>query len=319
MGKELYLYTGIDTWSVKDLMERMEACGDEDMTIRMCSGGGNVFAAWGFYAKMTEVTGNVTLKVDGLVASASAIALLFADYVVALKTSDIMFHRADGPVNSADDQDFLNKKNVELRKRMEQKIDGAKLKELKGVSIKDIFEKTERLDVWLSADEAKKIGLVDEVVAVNASEIRAINERMYNIAAAIDPAKPPINNPPNSKPMDLIKFKAEHPALYKELFAKGVEKGMKKERDRVGSILAFLDADPKGVKAMILEGKELTMTQTSELVIKMNSPEVLAKIAAVATPPVKTGEPDSKEATADDKRLTTVEAAVRKELGLDKK
>jgi ATP-dependent protease ClpP protease subunit len=318
MKKELYLYSGIYDFTIQDLLEKMEACGEEDMNIRICCGGGNIFAAWGFYAKMKEVPGDVTLKVDGMAASAAAYALLFCDKSEAIETSTIMLHRASGPVSNQADQDFLDQKNADLRKRLTAKIDGKKLKELKGVTIKDLFEATERIDVYLTAKEAEQIGLIDKTVPVNATEIRAINERMYNIAAEHTPPTPPIQQPPNSKPMDLIKFKAEHPALYKELFAKGVEKGTAKERDRVGSILAFLDADPKAVKALITEGKELTATQTSEFVIKMNSPEVLAKIAAVATPPVKTGEPDTKEVSAEEKRLATIEAATRKELGLDK-
>ena len=324
MKKELLLYSGIYGSVAAALIQSMEECGnDEDLTMRFNTPGGDVLASWGIAAKMMERTGKTTIKVDGAAMSMGAALLCFADNVECLDVSTFMLHRADMYVEDADDQAFLDKVNGSLRAKMKSKIDDKKLKELTGFNMKNLFEDEKRVNLFLDAKQAKSIGLVGKINTLNPKEATAYYEKAFAIAAIhttppTPPNKPANHEPENNNTMYLQEIKADHPALYAQIIALGHAEGVTAERDRVESILAFQDVDAKGVKAAIESGKPLTAKQTSEFVIKMHSPEVLAKIAGAAAKEVVTGEADTKEVTAEQKKFNETEIAVRKGLGLDK-
>lgn len=309
MKKELYLYGSIYTFTAEDLISKMDECGGEDISLRICSGGGDVFAGWGIAAKMSEL-GNVCAKVDGMAASMSAFLLMYAESVECIDSSTFMLHRAIGYDTSAEGKALVDTVNKSLRSKMEAKLDSKTLKELKGVSIKDLFESEERIDLFLSAKEAKKIGLVDKINKVDPVAIKAFNERMFNIAAKIeekpdDKSKPPIT-------MTLTEIKAQHPKVYDEIFAAGVAQ----EKDRVEAALVFMEIDPVGVKAVIESGKPLSTKETAEFALKAMSKPAIEAIKKDAEGNIITAAVDDKIKTEKEKVLSAYEIQVRKSLGL---
>ena len=95
--------------------------------------------------------------------------------------------------------------------------------------------------------------------------------------------------------MNVEEYKAAHP----EAFAKIVEQGVKKERDRVGSIMAYNTIDPVAVKAAIESGEALTETQRSEFHVKLMNAGTKANITAdanEATTTAATASPEKDEA-----------------------
>lgn len=320
MAKELYLYSPIYDFVAEDLISKMEDCNPNDVTLRINSPGGNVFAGWGIVGKMKEMQAEdrkVNIKVDGMAASFAAYACLFADDVQALDTSTLMLHRAGFPNNnqkvSAEDQDMLDKMNGDLRSKLEAKIDGKKLKELKGVSIKDMFEAEDRIEVNLTAQEAKQIGLVNKINKINPTEIKAMYDRMYTIAAN---AETKIIKPSKPNTMDLTKLKAENPSLYNEIFALGLAAGIEKEKDRIGACLEFLEVDAKGVKDAIASGKDLTQKQMAAFAVKGMSAEALKKLGKEAPAAIVTDEPDTIAKTEAEKKIAAFEAHAKKILKL---
>lgn len=309
MSKELYLYSPVYDYVVADLLAQMEENKTEDITVRVNSPGGSVFAGWGLIAKMQEL-GNVTMQVDGFVASMSLYMLLFADNVTCLDVSKGVLHRADMYVSSAEDQAFLDSVNKQLKEKLTAKIDAVKLKELKGVSIADIFNPDQRIDVALNAKEMKAIGLVDKIVKVNPSEVKALNARFYDVAAHsnTDPLKNPI--------MTKDELKSKHADVYAAILAEGVEKGIATEKDRVEACLAFIDIDPAGVKAAIEAGKPLTQKAMADFTVKALSKENLKKISADNADKTITDEVATKEKTEKEKELAAFEAGARKNLGV---
>lgn len=308
MEKELYLYSPVYDFVAKDLIAAMEENKGGDITIRSNTPGGSVFAGWGIIAKMQEV-GNVKIKVDGLAASMGCYMLLFADKVECLDISRFILHRADGYVGSEEDQKFLDDVNKDLRAKITSKIDAAKLKELKGVTINDIFNPETRLDVYLNAKEAKAIGLVDKINKVNPSEIKAFNEKFFAIAAEHEPIKTP---EPKPKTMTLEKLKAEHP----EIYAKAVATGVAQEKDRVEACMAFIEIDAVGVKAAIEAGKPLSQKQMADFALKAMSKNTLKKVEADSADTVETDEVDGKEKTEKEKKIAAFEKEAKKDLGL---
>ena len=76
--KQILLYNPIFSFVAEEFINAINDAGDEDITIRVNSPGGSVFAGWGMAAALSEKK-NVTVKVDGVAASMAFYLLLFAD------------------------------------------------------------------------------------------------------------------------------------------------------------------------------------------------------------------------------------------------
>ncbi len=320
MAKEIYLYSPIYDFVAQEFISAMDEAGnDEDVVCRMSCPGGSVLAGWGMAAKMQERKGKTTIKVDGAAMSMAAILLCFADNVEALDVSTIMLHRADMYCETAEDQAWLDKVNESLRAKMKAKIDDKKLKELKGVNIKNLFEDEKRTDVFLTAKEAKQIGLVDKINTLTIKELKAFNEKMFSVAAKHEPIiKTTISKKNTMAKMNLEAFKAKYPKTY----AKAIAAGKAEEKLRVDACMVFLEVDPKGVKDAIESGKDLNQKQMAEFALKQNSPDVLKRLKAEAAKDVTTVVEDGKgaeEVTAAQKDLKDFDASVRKMVGLKPK
>lgn len=282
MAKELYLYNPIFSFTAEELISQIEDNSGSEVTIRTNSPGGSVFSGWGIIAKMIE-HGNVTIKVDGMAASMAAFMLLFANKVEALDVSKIMIHRADMDVTDEESKKFLKSVNDQIKSKLTAKIDGDKLKEITGYSIEDIFAAEKRLDVWLSAKEARQIGLVDKITKVDPQEIKAFNDRFYLMAASHQEQV----KPEKQIKMTIEKLKAENPELYNQVFALGVAA----EKDRVQAWLTYVDVDAEAVSKGIETDKAPSLKAQAELNRKLLSAQAVKDLedksaAPVATAPV---------------------------------
>lgn len=313
MAKELYLYSPIYDFVAESFISQMEENKTQDIEIRANTPGGNVFAGWGMIAKIKEHEGNVKMKVDGYVASMGTIVLVYVDDTEALDVSRIHLHRADGYVNSPEDQKFLDGINKDLRAKLTSKIDADKFKEITGKSIDDLFDSKDRIDVWLTAKQAKQVGLIKRIVKLDPTEIAAINR--MNIAASVDPQPPnPVTKPIN-KVMTLEELKAQHPALYAQAVAEGKTAGSTEERDRVRGWEAFRHIDAVAVDKGIKDGKVISTTDIAEFTAKVLSPEYLKKLTAESAKPVTTTEDTGKEKTKKEAETTAFMAEVNANLG----
>lgn len=295
MAKELYLYSSIYDFIAQDLIAQMEEFKSDDIIIRSCSPGGSVFAGWGIIAKMTEHEGSLKIKCDGMVASMALYMLLFCDDVEALDVTSFVLHRAAMYVGDQEDQAFLDGVNAKLKEKLIAKIDSKKLLELKGVTIKDIFSNEgNRLDVVLTASEAKQIGLINRVVKMTPTikaELKSLNEK-FNVAASHTPNPQQLEIKTPIK-MTSEKLKAEHPEVYASIFALGVAQ----EKDRVEACLVFNELDPSAVKAAIESGKPLSQKAMADFALKAMSPKQVEAIIKDSEGAVVTDEPKDAEAT----------------------
>lgn len=325
MTKEILLYSGIYPFVAADIITAMEEASDVDVVLRVNSPGGDVFAGWGIVAKMKERTMPCMIKADGFVASMAANLCLYASNVECLDVTKFLFHRADGRVDNPEDQEFLDSVNADLKKQMKLKIDSSVFKEVTGYSIEDIFNPEQRIDVVLSAAQAKKVGLVKKINKLSSVELKAHNEKYYSLAAlsSMSAKVTPENKPSNTKKMTVAELKASHPDVYASIFNEGVAQ----EKDRVGAYMAFLAVAPKEVAEGIKGDKPLSMTLMAEFSMKAVSGKVLAAAAvdggaapvAVtgAAPVVAPGEPVVTGPEAEKKaNVDAFEASVRASLGL---
>jgi hypothetical protein len=241
--------------------------------------------------------------------------LAYADYSEALDVTEFLLHRAAYP-NWFENSDYmtdamwenLNRINSSLRKALEAKIDVEKLESIKGITMDDLFSNEKRVDVFLSAKEAKKIGLINKINVITPDKKEEINSLMVKVAAEFGGIEIPkvvekpkdnkIESQSNNKIMTIESLKADHPALYNQL----IELGVKKERERAGAWLEFHDIDPEAVKKGINEGSDLNQKSMAEFTRKAISAQTLQTIKTDNPKDVTTTEvkPQGSAAAAQD-------------------
>ena len=323
MKKEILLYTSVNSYSSSDFIAALEEAGDNDVCVRINGDGGDPEYGFGMIAKFNEFKGNKLVKVDCKAHSMYVYFLCCADDSEALEVSSFTVHRAAYPEWYEGNPDYFTAEkradveriNSYLRKLLEAKIDVAKFEELKGVKMKDIFSLNGRLDVTLTAAEAKKIGLINRVVKITAEKAAEIDSLVAKIAAEYTGVKLAAEyKPENKKPinMTIAEFKTAHP----EVFAQAVAQGVAQEKARVEACLVYIDIDADGVKAAIESGVELTGKQMAEFSLKAVSKNALGVIEKEAAKTTGTQADSSVEKTAKEKQVADFEAAVRKEAGL---
>lgn len=318
MAKEILLYSGIHDWSVSSLIEKLDEYMGESVELRVNTQGGDLFSGWGGIAKVVE-HGDVTVKVDGLAASMGFVYCLFAKSVECLDVSTFMAHRASGSNNpSEEEQNLINQKNKEIKAKMKAKFNEELFKKYTGYTIDEMFDGDEVVNVWLTAKQAEKVGLVQKVNTLSPKKSKVMADMFYKVAASTETEIE--DEKSKSKNMTLAEFKEKHPAIYNQVLEEGKKLGAEAESDRVNAALVFAHLDMEGVKKIIASGKPMTATQQAEFALKAASPEALAALKKDTQGDVTT---DDKGVvlTAEQKQQKEVdefEAKIRAQAGLDK-
>lgn len=134
---------------------------DKDIQLYINSPGGSVSAGFAIYDTMNYIKPDVSTICIGLAASMGAFILAAGQKGkrYALPNSDIMIHQPlGGTQGQAEDIRIQAEKIIEIRKRLNNI-----LSEKTGQDLKKIERDTDR-DFYLGAEEAKKYGLIDEVL-----------------------------------------------------------------------------------------------------------------------------------------------------------
>lgn len=312
-AKELYLYSPIYSFVAESLIAQMEDNSENDVTLRVNCPGGSVLSGWGVIAKMRERKEVKTnIKVDGSAMSMACYMLAYATgEVECLDVSRFMLHPADMYVSDETDQAFLDGMNKDLRACLEAKIDSEKLKKFTGYSIADMFENKDCPDLFLTAKQAKALGLVTKINKLNTDEAKAINEKMFAVAAE-EPKEIQVKNNNKMEIKTLADLKAQLPTVY----AEAVKEGVDAEFSRVNSFNVFRGVDAKAVDAAIKERKPFTTDFQSEMLLKAASAKALNTLEQEAAPGVTTEETSATSLRPDAK--AKAEAIAKFEQSVDK-
>jgi ATP-dependent Clp protease, protease subunit len=307
MAKEVLIYGEIFSYSAREFIRAVEDAKGSDLTTRINSNGGDVDYGYGMIAKYKEFEGKKTVKVDGSAASMAAFFTLFADEVEALDVSSFTFHRAaypewierDAEMMKGYREQTLTKANAELRAALESKVDADQWAKITGVTIDEMFSRDSRVDVLLTAQQAKQLGIVTKINALTAQKtaeiearLLAMGEQMTGLRLAAKTEPKTDNQKPKTKAMTIETLKAEHP----EVYAAAVNAGITQERDRVGAWAVFADVDVKAVTDGIKSGESMTATAQAEFsrkafaasqvtALETNSPKTTATTEAPTTDP----------------------------------
>jgi hypothetical protein len=267
-------------------------------------------------AKFNELTGKKSVKNDGKSYSMGLYFNCYVENASALDTTQFLLHRAaysswienDPEMFSDSMRTNLDNINKKLRVAFEAKVDVSKFENLKsvkdkGITLDQVFSMDSRIDVALTAKEAKQIGLINEIIQITPS-IKAEIESYFNSSASYSSqsfrkTNQPITQPKKPIIMTIETLKAEHPALFAQIVALGVEG----ERNRVAAAMVYNDIDPVAVKALIESGKDLSQKDMAEFGLKATHKMMAENIkkdspVAVATTEVPVVETEKEKAEA---------------------
>jgi ATP-dependent Clp protease protease subunit len=179
------------------------------VTIRMNSGGGDMIAASVIRSTIMEYPGKVTVRIDGLAASAATYVAMAGDLVRMQDTAYFMIH--DPWTIAIGNVDDL-KQVIDMLKSLKSGIVDAYASKTKLPAEK--LAKLMNDETWMSANEAKTLGFVDEVItasskksAPQATYVNALPQYYVNVPAALLKREPV--NPIEAESPDVVKLRAE--------------------------------------------------------------------------------------------------------------
>ena len=175
-----------------------------DVVIFLNSPGGDCIAASQIYTMLMEYTGNVTIKIDGIAASAASVIAMAGTSVLMAPTSLMMIHN---PMTAAFGSKDEMEKAIEMLEEVKESIINAY--ELRtGLSRARISHLMDS-ETWMNANRAIELGFADgmltdekitaEMPAFEFSD-RAVEMALINkITRKTRQEKPPESEDPNPK------------------------------------------------------------------------------------------------------------------------
>lgn len=286
-NSEILLYgpiAGESSWwgdevTPRSFAEDLESLGGKDVTVRINSGGGDVFAAHAIHNQLVAYKGRVTVVIDGLAASAATIIAVAGDRIIMPSNALFMIHNPAIGLSDYYGADELLKA-AEALNTIKGSIVAAYRKRCKA-SAEELAAMMDA-ETWMGAAECLEKGFVDEIQGsvspvLNGSSL-VVNSVNFNIKnfKNQDALKACIQNQTEVKSMSKLeeflnslglKFADEsqptasapvqnaapQPAVNQEAIAKAA---VEAERQRVAALEVLDDGDNQAVTAIIAEAKK---------------------------------------------------------------
>lgn len=148
----------------------LEQMSDDDISIYIDSGGGSVYSGLGLLDTMEYVKPDISTINTGLAASMAAIILCSGTKGKrkSLKRSRTMIHQPLGYTGFAQASDIeIDAKQINHLKKDLYEI----ISDMTGQPYDKVYRDGDR-DYWMSAQEAKKYGMIDEIILKKTKKIR---------------------------------------------------------------------------------------------------------------------------------------------------
>lgn len=167
----VYEWYGIQATSPSKVINQLNNANGKPVTIKINSGGGDVFAGCEIYNELKNYSGDVTIEIQGLCASiASVIAM--AGKCIMSPLGEIMIHNVSTST-SGDYRDMEH--SVEVLKKANKTVANAYILKT-GMTEDEAYSLMDK-ETWLNADEALELGLIDEIMYSN----EKIDKNMINL------------------------------------------------------------------------------------------------------------------------------------------
>lgn len=173
-----------DTVTPQEFARDLESLNGKDVTVRINSGGGDVFAAHAIHNQLVAYKGRVTVIIDGLAASAATIVAMAGQKIIMPSNSMMMIHN---PAIGMDDYYTAEdlQKYVEALTAIKGSIVAAYKKRCKLSS--EELEILMDAETWMGAQECLDKGFADEIngsieTVLNGNTL-IINSAKYDLTA----------------------------------------------------------------------------------------------------------------------------------------
>ncbi len=275
---QLYGYISEESWWDDDVTpkqfreELAKHQNKKNITVRINSGGGDVFAANAIYTSLKDHPANIHVKIDGIAASAATIVAMAGDKISIPANAYMMIHNPMlvlWGMYGAEDMEKMAETLETIRDGIVNAYMARTGKDRKAL------EKLMDAETWMTGEEAVAEGFADELMFVegepqNAAPVMNGNLLVVNSIPhdlSIYKNRPKIAPPAGQKPasntttpkpeevkntMTLDELRAQHPDLVNQIETAASAAGATAERQRIqaidelaGTVDAALIADAK--------------------------------------------------------------------------
>lgn len=154
--------------------------GSGNITVWINSPGGDVFAAAQIYNMLMDYTGKVTVKIDGLAASAASVIAMAGGDVYMTPVSMLMIHNPS-TIAIGDSEEMLRAKAL-LDEVKESIINAYELKSgLSRAKLSHLMD----AETWMNAHKAVELGFADKILFTESEESQDIGEGLIFSRAAV--------------------------------------------------------------------------------------------------------------------------------------
>ena len=168
MGRIIFLGTQVDDYSANVIQAQLlyldSSDPGKDISIYINSPGGSVYAGYGIYDTMQFIGCDVSTICTGMAASFAAVLLVAGTKGkrMALPHSRVMIHQPLGGVQGqASDIEITAREILKVKKELYTIISTHS-----GKPYEEVERDSDR-DYWMTAEEAKAYGMVDEILVRN--------------------------------------------------------------------------------------------------------------------------------------------------------
>jgi len=174
--------------------------GEGDITVWINSPGGDCVAAAQIYNMLTAYKGNVTIKIDGIAASAASVIAMAGNKVLMSPVSMMMIHNP-ATIAFGDHNEFA--KAIEMLDEVKESIINAYVIKT-GLSRTKLSHLMDS-ETWMNANKAIELGFADDVIREGKSEDemdtavmfsrKAVNNALFNkVTAKVQKTKPKVTD-----------------------------------------------------------------------------------------------------------------------------
>lgn len=165
MDRIIFLGTSIDDYTANTIQAQLLYLDSndpgKDISIYINSPGGSVYAGYGIYDTMQFISSKVSTICTGMAASMAAVLLVAGEKGkrFALKHSRVMIHQPLGQAQGqASDIEITAREILKIKQELYTIIS-----DHSGQSYDKVLQDGDR-DFWMSSQEAKEYGMIDEVL-----------------------------------------------------------------------------------------------------------------------------------------------------------
>mgnify|MGYP000575873285 CR=1 FL=1 len=158
----IYDLFGIDATSPKVISNAIVEANGEELEVEINSGGGDVFAGSEIYTALKDYSGNVTIKIVGIAASAASVIAMAGDKILMSPTGQMMIHNVLSRT-TGDHRDMNHASDI-LKNANTTIANAYRLKT--GMSEENLLAMMDK-ETWLTPQEALENKFIDEIMFNN--------------------------------------------------------------------------------------------------------------------------------------------------------